>query len=174
MIDPLIPVNFKFPFSLNKTGSHFDYLCSAPDSNWYSVLITAFQESCVPILWCLIGILCANARFNHIEQVLYTIAPHRMPIDTCGQHTGHHCYPVCQLPNRFRIFSCSARTYHILLLVLARMRWHTGFQSDIRCRAQAAQMRTSFIKQNQGFKNSQGLKGRSKKFKKQLLFLVRA
>jgi hypothetical protein len=47
----------------------------------YNVLITAFQESCVPILGCLIGILCANARFNRIERkVLYGIAPQRMPI----------------------------------------------------------------------------------------------
>jgi hypothetical protein len=38
------------------------------------------------------------------------IQPHKMPIDTCGWHTGHHCYPVCQLPSRFRIFSRSART----------------------------------------------------------------
>jgi hypothetical protein len=67
----------------------------------------------VPILGCLIGILCANARFNHIEQeVMYAIAPQRMPIDTCSWHTGHYCYPVCQLsvPNRFGLFSRNVRT----------------------------------------------------------------
>jgi hypothetical protein len=32
------------------------------------------------------------------------IAPHRMPIDTCHWHTGHHCHSMCQLQNRFKIF----------------------------------------------------------------------
>jgi hypothetical protein len=73
-------------------------------------------------------------------------------------------YPVCQL-----LFKD-----HILLLILARMCWHTGFQSaplgiqiGIRCRAQVARMRLGFIKQKLNFKNSQELKGRSEKFKNQ-------
>jgi hypothetical protein len=138
-------ISWQGPF--NKTDSHFDYLCSAPDYNlvswaehcFYSVLIPAFQVSCVPILWCLIGILCANTRFNRIERkVMYAIAPHRIPIDTCDWHTGHHCYPVCQLPNRLKIFLAALRQkwYPVCQLlfidrdhssIITRMRWHTGF-----------------------------------------------
>jgi hypothetical protein len=111
----------------------------------YSVLITAIQEFCAPIPGCMIGILCAHARIYLRERkALHAIAPHRMPIDTCGWHTRHHCHLVCQLPNRFKIClsSVGKKWYLVRQLlfidhtyssahssIIAKMRWHTGFQS---------------------------------------------
>jgi hypothetical protein len=46
---------------------------------------------------------CVPMQDSKIERkAVYAVSP--ILIDTCHWHTRHHCYPVCQLLSRFKIF----------------------------------------------------------------------